>query len=205
MGRKPAPEPLTLPGIAATEDPPSAETLPISSTTPQSDTRSPRSPLASFKFAPKKSRALERSRPMQASDAARQQQQQQQQQQALQPQGSLSSTTLRPTDSQASLENSSLPRRLRHNHQRQDEEKASKSGFFFNFAKSSRSSDRLQASQPQHLDLPNEDMSRGSNPHTANSQRSQELGSFLRSLYSMSREAFAWIGKQIGLTTACDA
>jgi hypothetical protein len=176
MGRKPAPQPLTLPADAATDDLPPAETQPISSTTPQSDTRSPRSPLSGFRFAPKKSRALERTRPMHVPDAARQQQQQ-----APQPHGSpiSAANTVRPTDSQASLETSSAPRRLRHNQQRQDEDKASKSGFFFNFAKSSRSSDRLQTGQSQHPDQPGESMSQAPNLNLESSQRTEEPGLFL--------------------------
>lgn len=64
-----------------------------------------------------------------------------------------------------------------HRHHRNNEEKASKSGFFFNFSKSSKSSDRLNTDQ--HSDSRSDITSRGTDSSTSR-QNTRQTGKSLR-------------------------
>ena len=75
---------------------------------------------------------------------------------------------------------------LGHRHTRHDEDKASKSGFFFPFGKSSKSSDRLN--NPSHADSPSrgETMSRDSDHPPLSKQSSKQSGTHNLLLRNMS-------------------
>lgn len=64
-----------------------------------------------------------------------------------------------------------------HRHHRNNEEKASKSGFFFNFAKSSKSSDRLNTDQ--YSELRSDIMSRDANQSLTSRHNTRQAGKSL--------------------------
>ncbi|KAK1769949.1 hypothetical protein QBC33DRAFT_306804 [Phialemonium atrogriseum] len=158
MGRKPAPQPLTLADTAASgEDPPAGETLPISSTPDSTSSRSPRSP---FRFAQKKPQKVGGRQPLQAPDVSPQQQQlpeetqyppissalyqeQQQQQQQHHHHPDNPSNQLRQQQQQQ-FQHQQQHQQHGHSHRRKVEDKGSKSGFFHHFTKSA---DRLHTHQ----------------------------------------------------------
>lgn len=171
MGRKPAPQPLTI--AASGEDPPAGETLPISSTP---DSTSPRSPRSPFRFAQKKVQKDRGRQPLQPSDVSPHQRHFPDETQyppissALHQQDDRPSTQLRPQEQQQEPQPQPQPpqqnqqQQYGHSHRRKDEDKASKSGFFSHFAKSS---DRLHTHHQS--DSRSEIMSRDSdNPPTSN-------------------------------------
>ncbi|KAK0632410.1 hypothetical protein B0T14DRAFT_404641, partial [Immersiella caudata] len=129
MGRKPVPQPLPLEGSMRPDDPRLGETGPK---TAPPDTTSPRSPRSPFRFGQKKADSAAESQVLQVTEL----------QQSIQ-QHSLDDTLTSPTHQAQRRDQSPAQSQQRgRRHQRQDESKASKSGFF-HFGKSSKSTDRL--------------------------------------------------------------
>ncbi|KAK3329754.1 hypothetical protein B0H66DRAFT_572103 [Apodospora peruviana] len=194
MGRKTVPQPLTLAdSMRPVDDSRVGETVPNTAIPPE--TRSPRSPRSPFRFGQKKPESAGGLQALQLTDVLQQQQQQQQQDrqpqdhqqqvdqqqqqqyQIQQPQvpldddyyPALSSPTHQSLDQR--VHSPPTQKAPSHRHPRHDENKASKSGFFFHFGKSTKSSDRLNA--PQYIESRSETMSRDSD-HPALSKQSSK-------------------------------
>ncbi|KAK1834766.1 putative Rho-type GTPase-activating protein 2 [Podospora conica] len=154
MGRKPVPQALALPNpmrpdegprVAGETDPKAASPL------------SPRSPFRPGQTSQSQTTTESAAGPqaLQATDASQQQPQLQHQRQIPRPEKSpvdaSPSALTSPAHHQPSHSRSQVPTQQQHQHQhqqrrghnRRDEDKASKSSFFFNFGKSSKSTDRL--------------------------------------------------------------
>lgn len=233
MGRKPAPQPLTLgdsmrpaQGDNDLGSSRAGETVP-NSAVPE-ETRSPRSPRSPFRFGQKKPESAGGLQALQLTDVLQQQQQQQSPLQSPQhhhqqlrhqthnsrqnnypdqqrnPEQRRPSTqhqyqsptynvnegyypasplTSPPPQQQlldqrppapATQQQQQSQHPLGHRHARQNEEKASKSGFFFHFGKSSKSSDRLNS--PYNADPRSEAMSRDSDQQALSKQSSKQSG-----------------------------
>ncbi|KAK4447635.1 putative Rho-type GTPase-activating protein 2 [Podospora aff. communis PSN243] len=134
MGRKPVPQPLPLEGSMRPDDPRLGETVPK---TAPPDTTSPRSPRSPFRFGQKKADSAAESQVLQVTEVLQQPIQQNSLDDAHHP-PLTSPTHQSQRRDQSPAQNQQRGRR----HHRQDESKASKSGFF-HFGKSSKSTDRL--------------------------------------------------------------
>ncbi|KAK3939684.1 putative Rho-type GTPase-activating protein 2 [Diplogelasinospora grovesii] len=177
MGRKPVPQPLTLADpMRPGEDPRAGETAPITSST---EPKSPRSPRSPFRFGQKKTLGSGGQQPLQVSDVLQRQHQQIpqsiQQLEEFQPEAlqypPISSAIQPSFDHQRAYPPPGQHQQHGHRHNRRDEDKASKSGFF-SFNKSSRSTDRLHAHH-QYSDSRSETMSRDSDSPALSKQNTK--------------------------------
>ncbi|KAK3341682.1 hypothetical protein B0T25DRAFT_350113 [Lasiosphaeria hispida] len=170
MGRKPVPQPLALAdSMRPGEDPRVGETV-LNSAPP--DTTSPRSPRSPFRFGQKKSESAAGLQALQVTEVLQQQQRQIQQRTNPPPDNypyspSITSPVEQPFPPRDHSPATSQQRGRKH--QRYDDDKASKSGFFFQFGKSNKSTDRLNTYQT--TDPRGETMSRDSD-HPALSKQS---------------------------------
>ncbi|KAK5663314.1 hypothetical protein OQA88_3742 [Cercophora sp. LCS_1] len=170
MGRKAVPQPLTLADSMRPDgDPRVGETVQNSGPPEATSPRSPRSP---FRFGQKKTEGASGPQVLQVTEVL-QQEQQQQQHQIQQPANPSDDTSYPPPLASPTLhsrrrDQSPAQQQRGRRHQRQDETKASKSGFF-HFGKSAKSTDRLNTSQS--TDPRSETMSRDSD-HPALSKHS---------------------------------
>ncbi len=182
MGRKAVPQPLTLAdSMRPGEDPRVGETVPNSA---PPNTSSPRSPRSPFRFGQKKTEgAAAGPQALHVTDVLQHQwqptqQSQQQQHQIAQPakpsEDSYPPELASPAQSPFHKRDQSPAQQQRgRNHQRQDEDKSSKSGFFF-FSKSAKSSDRLNTYPT--TDVRGETMSRDSDHPNLSKQSTQQSG-----------------------------
>ncbi|EHA57340.1 hypothetical protein MGG_09303 [Pyricularia oryzae 70-15] len=214
MGRKPAPQPLTLPESNPVASSTSndqqqriapAETLQVNLSPADSRSpRSPKSPRSPFRFHNKKSPSSSTS-PSATQAQHLQHQQQDQQPQSWRPSDEhpyppISSAleqvpSQNPTEKRGDAsdwpnsqdngrnnnattnkasrhQHKSSQQSLRSQHQRHGEDKSSKSGFFFNFGKSGKSTDRLASHQKSESRA--DTMSRGSDNSTVTKQNSKQ-------------------------------
>lgn len=219
MGRKPAPQPLTLPESNPVASSTSndqqqriapAETLQVNLSPADSRSpRSPKSPRSPFRFHNKKSPSSSTS-PSATQAQHLQHQQQDQQPQSWRPSDEhpyppISSAleqvpSQNPTEKRGDAsdwpnsqdngrnnnattnkasrhQHKSSQQSLRSQHQRHGEDKSSKSGFFFNFGKSGKSTDRLASHQKSESRA--DTMSRGSDNSTVTKQNSKQSGKTL--------------------------
>lgn len=185
MGRKAVPQPLALGGSGSVRPSDDSRVGETAAPTPNSarpppDTASPaspRSPRSPFRFGQKKPESAGASlqladvlsQPQSAQHPEHQQQQQPEPRPIVDPASSVPSPRGRPTG-----QHQQQPPQLGHRHARHDEDKASKSGFFFNFGKATKSSDRPVANQ--HSDLRAETMSTDSDPVVLAKQSTKHSG-----------------------------
>lgn len=145
--------------------------------TPQAS-RSPRSPRSPFKIGlqkpdfpgePPRTSSPPTQQPAEAVAVSQDQRYQRQKSPEVPPEDHSRSTTSTPVPSQPSDHRG-------HKHSRNDEDKSSKSSFFFSFRKSSRSSER--ANSPQLLESQTEGMSRETEPsaHSRSNTNPKLLG-----------------------------
>ena len=171
MGRKPVPQALALPNSMRTDEGPrvAGETDPKAASPNATSPLSPRSPFRPGQTATERAVGPQA---LQATDGPQQQRQpqpqQQQQRQIPRPENSpadapSSALTSPAHHPQPSHSRNQAPTQQHHRrgHNRRDEDKASKSSFFFNFGKSSKSTDRLSA-YPSSTDPRRETSSRDS-------------------------------------------
>ncbi|KAK3904631.1 hypothetical protein C8A05DRAFT_13515 [Staphylotrichum tortipilum] len=147
MGRKAAPQPLALGVSARSADPDSrlGETVPGSARLPP-DSASRRSPHSPFRYGPHMAESAtpgEPLQPLELQEDQRQMQQTQQHQQQRQQQqpDTAARNPPQPSPRAHSADHKQQQQQqqpLGHRHQRRGDDKASKSGFFFNFGKSSK-------------------------------------------------------------------
>lgn len=172
MGRKPVPQPLTLTdALRPDEDPRVGETVPKDA---PSDATSPRSPR--FRFGQKKAEGASGVQVLQVTEVLQQQQQRQQQQQEIREPTNLPDDLHPPTltsPTRLSHRRDQSPSQRSRRHQRQDESKSSKSGFF-HFGKSTKSTDRLNTCPS--ADARGEIMSRDSDHPTLSKQSTKQSG-----------------------------
>ncbi|KAL2259805.1 hypothetical protein VTK26DRAFT_6379 [Humicola hyalothermophila] len=151
MGRKPAPQPLSLGGpVLPSDDSRVGETVSISARL-SPDPTSPRTPRSPFRVDQQKpgstGATLQIADALHESHRSLEQQEQQEQreprypQRQQQPHGSLAGSRDPPLPSPRDS-TTGQQRQLGHKHPRHDEDRASKSSFFFNFGKGAKSSDR---------------------------------------------------------------
>ena len=120
------------------EDPRAGETVPK---TAPPDTASPRSPRSPFRFGQKKSESASGPQVLQVTEVLQQQQQHQIQQSS--PDETYHQSLTSPTQQTYRRDQSPAQQQRGRRHQRQDETKSSKSGFFHFGKSAAKSSDRL--------------------------------------------------------------
>ncbi len=190
MGRKAAPQPLAL-GVPLRpgDDSRLGETVPGSARLPP-DSATPRSPRSPFRYGQTKPETADvlhhpQKSPLEHQEDYRQTQKQNQQQQQQQQQYPDAARDPRdpPLPSPRSHSADHQQQQLGRKHQRRGDDKASKSGFFFNFGKTAKPADRpivhQQQQQQQQHQLSNsraEVMSRDSDRLALSKQSTKHSG-----------------------------
>lgn len=178
MGRKPVPQALALPNPMRPDEGPrvAGETDPKAASPNATSPLSPRSPFRPGQTATATESAAG-PQALQASDGSQQQPQHQRQipRPEKSPADAPPSALTSPAYHQPSHSRSQVPQQQQHRrgHNRRDEDKASKSSFFFNFGKSSKSTDRLNAypSTDPRRETTSRDSSKQSGMHEPRQQR----------------------------------
>ncbi|KAK4157843.1 hypothetical protein C8A00DRAFT_29229 [Chaetomidium leptoderma] len=185
MGRKAAPQPLSLGDtVRPSDESRLAETIPRSARLPP-DSASPRSPRSPFRYGQSKPEItlVGEAQPLadvlhQPRQSLEHQEEQQQRQQHPHPVYARDPPPPppQPQPQRSPREHSAdQQQQLGHRHPRRGDDKASKSGFFFNFGKGARSSDR--AGVHQHSNSRADTMSRDSDRPTLSKQSTKHLDS----------------------------
>jgi hypothetical protein len=173
MGRKPVPQALALPNPLRPDEGPrvAGETVPKAASPNATSPLSPRSP---FPLGQTTTESAVGSQALQAPDGS-QQHQRQIPRPEKPPADAPPSALTSPAHHPPSHSRGQVPTQQQHRrgHNRRDEDKASKSSFFFNFGKSSKSTDRLNTypSTDPRRETTSRDSSKQSGMHKPRQQR----------------------------------
>jgi hypothetical protein len=184
MGRKAAPQPLSL-GLdvrPSDDDYRAAETIPGSARLPP-DTATPRSPRSPFRYGqnnlPENVHTGEPLQPL--ADVLHQSQRSLEPPQEQQRRQQHPDAARDPPHPSPRAHSADHQQQLGHRHQRRGDDKASKSGFFFNFGKTAKPSDRPIVHQ--HSNSRTEAMSRDSDRTALSKQSTKHSGKQANILY----------------------